>query len=385
MELQYTIAKMTTIGYCGNVHPVSNLRELVDTINGPTMEIAQQLHDLDHLALGLWLPQTALGEALSHPEPLRQACEQKRLKLVSFNGFPMGRFHNQTVKEKVYTPDWTSPQRLQYTQDLARLGQKLGAVKLNISSLSGGYRPLDDPEKKKSYRQQWLKWTAWAHGFEEQTGCLVQLAIEPEPFNTWEDQRDAIDDWKKMLSEAKEIDIPESQVRRHLGLCFDCCHFSVRFIDPLHAWNELKAAGLPVHKIQVSVAPQVDGDDQANWKKLREMAEPVYLHQTYHKNQQGEIEAYSDLNQVPKNLSPELKKGTWRTHFHLPIHWGESPLTTGPECARFLKAIAKEPLPHLEVETYSFGALSQASNSHNQTLTESIIEELKWLQKQIAH
>lgn len=374
---------MTSIGYCGNVHPISSLSELIDTISGPTFDIAQQLQRIQPLALGLWLPEAALPEALKHSEKLRQACDRMPFKLGGFNGFPMGVFHHQSVKEKVYTPDWTTPQRLEYTQDLARLGHSLGANQFNISSLSGGYRPLDTQEKKRIYRQQWLKWVSWASVFEDRTGCLAQLALEPEPFNTWEDHRDAIADWHDILLDAQNLNLAESKVRRHLGLCFDCCHFSVRFIDPLQAWNKLKGAGLPVHKIQVSVAPQVQGDDEVNWTKLMNMAEPVYLHQTYHKTLKGELCAYRDLSEVPKNLSSEQKKGTWRTHFHIPIHWGESSLTTGSECARFLRTIAKDPLPHLEVETYSFTALSKESNAHNQTLTESIIEELKWLQKQI--
>ena len=84
MDPLCTIAKMTTIGYCGNVHPISSLSELVDTINGPTFDIAQQTQEIQPLALGLWLPKVALTEALKHSKALREACDQKPFKIGGF-------------------------------------------------------------------------------------------------------------------------------------------------------------------------------------------------------------------------------------------------------------------------------------------------------------
>ena len=34
------------------------------------------------------------------------------------NGFPYGDFHGTRVKEDVYAPDWTTPERVEYTKRL---------------------------------------------------------------------------------------------------------------------------------------------------------------------------------------------------------------------------------------------------------------------------
>jgi hypothetical protein len=316
---------------------------------------------------------------------LQDACLNAKVALKTFNGFPMGTFHGTRVKENVYRPDWSTQERLHYTCGLAQLGHACGATTFSISSLSGGFRPDDTPNKKVQYFEQWLTWVQWAHRFEDKTGTCVQLALEPEPFNTWQDQNDVISDWTQLLAMCPQRQISEAQLRRYLGVCFDTCHFSVRFIDLTTAYRELSEAGVPVHKIQVSVAPQADGTNQTAWDRFTRLAEPVYLHQTYHQREDGCIDAHLDLGELSKSMPREARAGLWRTHFHVPIHWSERADTTGPKLINFLKRLPKTDTPHLEVETYSFDALRELDKLNEGSLTQSIIKEIRWLQTQIAH
>ena len=43
------------------------------------------------------------------------------LYVFTLNGFPYGPFHGVRVKEEVYQPDWSYPERLAYTNQLADL------------------------------------------------------------------------------------------------------------------------------------------------------------------------------------------------------------------------------------------------------------------------
>ena len=38
-----------------------------------------------------------------------------KMHTLTINGFPHGNFHGQRVKEHVYRPDWTDPQRSSYS------------------------------------------------------------------------------------------------------------------------------------------------------------------------------------------------------------------------------------------------------------------------------
>ena len=62
--------------------------------------------------------------------------------MFTINGFPFGRFHGERVKERVYLPDWTSPERLEYTNRLFDLLAQLlpEGVAGSVSTVPGSFK-----------------------------------------------------------------------------------------------------------------------------------------------------------------------------------------------------------------------------------------------------
>jgi hypothetical protein len=369
------------ITYCGNVHPVRQFEDLTTYLSQVTPKI-QQAHG-KAFPLGLWLPNSALQEARSETglKSLRTALDQLETQPITFNAFPMEVFHGERVKEKVYQPDWSETSRLNYTKGVAQLGVELNMPDFSISSLSGGFRLHDGEEKISLYLSQWLEWVSWARELEVETQSRVSLALEPEPFNTMEDEGDAILLWQRLLELAQKTGVSEEDCQRYLGLCFDTCHFSVRYIPLVEAWEKLKQAGLPVHKIQVSVAPCWKRDmGEAALNQFFKWNEPVYLHQSF-AWQDGQRHDFLDLEMAQKS---GLDAEQWRTHFHVPIHYGHRQDSTGSELIEFLKHLKNNEaeVPTLEVETYSFHSMGDQWGE-KEPLEYSIAKEMAWLKEQM--
>ena len=62
--------------------------------------------------------------------------------METLNGFPYGNFHGQRVKEHVFQPDWTTPERFEYTCNLFRILARIGdenADRLTVSTLPASH------------------------------------------------------------------------------------------------------------------------------------------------------------------------------------------------------------------------------------------------------
>ncbi len=376
--------------YCGNVHPVRCFADLLRIIPGEFNEVARNAGWGRPFDLGLWLPRAALREALepANTETLAVTLEAAGMRVATWNGFPYGVFHGEPVKTRVYRPDWSERDRLDYTLEIARLAACLGMKRAPISTLSGGFKPEDTPEKRAVYFAQLLEFAREAARLEDETGCCCELALEPEPFNTLEDEDDGVRFFEELRQRARALGLAE-EARRHLGVCFDACHFSVRFRDPRRAWRRLAENGVPVPKVQVSVAPRWTQDMELEARaRFFAMDEPVYLHQTYGRTGTS-VQAFLDLPQAGATCTAGAKAGAeveeWRTHFHVPVHWGEAADTTGFELRALLAEIRRDAYAGvLEVETYSFASLQAAHRRENVPLAESIARELNWLKGQMG-
>ena len=364
--------------YCANIHPISSVDTLCDILNQTVPEIAQNSH-IENFKLGLWLPAHALKEALqtSSIERIKQLLQTHNFEVITFNAFPMNTFHGESVKTKVYNPDWSTIERLNYTQEVAKLAHLLGNKKTVISTLSGGFKENDNDEKIEQYIKHWLEWVRFAKDYEDDFGFLAQCALEPEPFNTLEDDEDIVQLWKKIEAKCKGTGLSMEDVNRYLGICLDTCHFSVRFISPLKAFERLRSENIPVFKTQLSISPRyLNNMQNMHRDDFFLLNEPVYLHQTYAKNSDNEIHSFLDLDVARQS---QLQAEEWRTHFHIPIFLSENQNTTGQDLIDFVKGIQAYPnLPILEIETYSFAALKRLYQV-DLDINQSITKELLWL------
>ncbi|HEY2587862.1 MAG TPA: metabolite traffic protein EboE [Tepidisphaeraceae bacterium] len=358
------------LSYCTNVHPGRSVAEVEAGLDRYTVNVARGFGR--PLAAGLWLAEPVVRELLSTKDGVARFADGLRrrgLTCHTLNAFPYGDFHSERVKEKVYLPDWTQPQRLDYTEQCANVLAALlpDGVEGSISTLPLGFKGFTHPADFTSRcGVQLIELARRLAALRERTGKLIRLAIEPEPFCAMETTEEAIAFFQQLWMQAEASSAVEA-VRTHLGLCFDVCHQAVEFEDVADSIRRLDHAGVRVNKVQISCAIQLDqpatnADARA---ALRRYVEPRYLHQTFARSADGRIFRAIDLTEQLASEPSEdfLSADVWRVHFHVPVNAERlGPLgTTRASLHDALSAVATLPYaPHLEVETYTWEVMPGA-------------------------
>ena len=308
---------------------------------------------------------------------------------VTVNGFPYGPFHGTRVKEEVYQPDWTRPERVAYTTAVADLMAELnrpGAF-VSLSTVPGTFKPLA-AGREDEMAGNMVAAAAHLHGLRERTGVTVALAIEPEPFCFLETIAEAVGFFETRLfsdaagaTMARLTGLPRAEaaaaLSRHIGLCYDVCHAAVEYEDPAGSIDALAAAAIPVHKLQLSAALRVPSVDAAARARLAAFDEPTYLHQVVSRRG-GMLRREPDL---PVALArPDSDGEEWRVHFHVPLFVDSIPpfATTQDFLSEILALHRARPIsPHLEVETYTWSVLPD--DLRGASIEDDIARELAWV------
>jgi sugar phosphate isomerase/epimerase len=366
MRLRHEDGTTVHLGYCTNVHPGEELSEILAQLDTYAVPIRDSL-GADRLGLGLWLARPVASALAGDPAAvarLRKELDVRGLEVVTFNGFPYEAFHAPVVKYAVYRPDWTTPQRLEYTVDLARILTGLlpdDAAHGSVSTL-----PL-------AWRDPWTPGSA-APNLDELARRLrrldrpVRIAFEPEPGC-------AVEYTDDVLRELSTVDT------EYLGVCVDLAHLACAWEEPSHTVARLTDAGLPIVKVQVSAALGAD-DPVGARDALRAYAEPRFLHQTRSATGQGT----DDLAEALDTRLP----GPWRVHYHVPLHAApEPPLSATLDVLRAgLAAIVGGPTAlcdHLDVETYTWSVLPPSRRPTNPAqLADGIAAELRFARDELT-
>ncbi|MED5401378.1 MAG: hypothetical protein VX669_13390, partial [Planctomycetota bacterium] len=104
------------LGYCTNVHPGRSLEEVLAGLDRYTRPVADRIGR--RLAAGLWLAAPVVAELAADESGARRLADElgdRDLLCYTLNAFPYGDFHGERVKEQVYLPDWSAPERFDYT------------------------------------------------------------------------------------------------------------------------------------------------------------------------------------------------------------------------------------------------------------------------------
>jgi sugar phosphate isomerase/epimerase len=385
MRLHHDDDTTVHLGYCTNVHPAEDLAGIVGQLDRYAGPVRERL-GADRLGLGLWLAHDVARELAADPAAtarLRAELDARGLEVVTLNGFPYRGFHDPVVKHAVYRPDWTEPQRLAYTLDLADVLARLlpdDARRGSISTLPLSWRDPWDPERREAAGRQIRALEAGLAERAARDGRPIRVGFEPEPGCVVE---------------------TVAQVERELqglggdliGLCLDACHLAVTFEDPAQVLGRLAAAGLSVVKLQASCALQAaDPADPAVREALAPFVEPRFLHQTREApaTPGAEVQAADDL---PDALSgPDALPGgaPWRVHFHVPLHAApQPPLTsTTPVLEQTLAALFGGPAAltdHVEVETYTWSVLPPGQRPEgDDALIDGLAAEVGWARKALT-
>ncbi|WP_405997612.1 metabolite traffic protein EboE [Streptomyces sp. NBC_00829] len=353
MRFRHPDGSTVHLSYCTNVHPAETLDGVLAQLRDHCEPVRRRL-GRDRLGIGLWLAKDAAHSLITNPAALRGLrgeLDRRGLEVVTLNGFPYEGFGAEEVKYRVYKPDWTDPERLAHTTDLARLLAALlpdDVTEGSISTLPLAWRTPFDGTAAERANAALATLGERLDALEDLTGKSLRIAVEPEPGCIVETTGDAIGPLSTIGS-------------RRIGICIDTCHLATSFEDPRIALAALTAAGICIPKVQLSAALHAQEPHLCEVRSaLAAFAEPRFLHQTRTRTSAG-LRGTDDLGEAVAGEA--LPDGTpWRAHFHVPLHAPPAPPLTStlPVLQDTLTRLVGGPEPltrHLEVETYTWQAL----------------------------
>lgn len=353
--------------YCMNAFPLDSVESLFDFLPKFAVELRRSLTIPAHepIALGLWFPEHAVA-CLTDDSKLRfqlkQMLTENNLYVPTLNAFPYGKFHGEAIKKRVYTPNWTTPERLAYTCKCVKLLAALLPSGMTgvISTLPAGYKSdmtISDIENA-------------VHNFNAAADFIldgnypVKLAIEPEPGCLLETAADFETFITKLSPKARNV----------IGLCHDTAHAEV-MNAPLP--NRLIPS---VFKIQLSAALSIQGGIKKN-QRFQPFRDPIYLHQT----RIGDTFYHDIPDEFKTDEFPETQ--TAAVHYHLPLFsedFAEGCRTLKNEASRIIKEFSGKKISVIfEIETYTWDVIPPSFL--RQTRTASIADEYRWVLQQRCH
>jgi hypothetical protein len=383
--------------YCLNIHPAQNWETVRAVLLGPTRAIKAGVCADAPFAVGLRFSAETVRD-LADPAAradLVRILAAEDYRAVTVNGFPYGPFHGTRVKADVYRPDWRSPERLAYTTALADLMAEIApqGEMVSLSTVPGSFKPLGAGAEA-GMATNYIRAAAHCARLRDRTGVEVAIAIEPEPCCFLETVAESVaffeaylfcDRALAMMADLAGLTRGEAAAAlpRHLGLCYDVCHAAVEYEDPAASLAALAAAGIPVHKLQLSSALRIARVDAAARTALAAFDEPTYLHQVVARRG-AQLARLADLPEaLGRGAAADGEE--WRVHFHLPIFVPDLPEfdTTQDFLVQVLALHRVAPVsPHLEVETYTWGVLPEALTGDG--LEAAVARELEWVKERLA-
>ncbi|MGW6456727.1 metabolite traffic protein EboE [Streptomyces sp. NPDC055078] len=373
MRFRHPDGTVVHLSYCTNVHPAETLDGVLAQLRDHCEPVRRRL-GRDRIGIGLWLARDAARALITDPSALRglrAELDRRGLEVVTLNGFPYEGFGAEAVKYRVYKPDWSDPERLAHTTDLARLLAALlpdDVTEGTVSTLPLAWRTDFGPAAASAAMTALSTLAERLTALADLTGKSIRVALEPEPGCTVETTADAIGPLTAIGSD-------------RLGVCVDTCHLATSFEDPSTALAALAAAGITIPKAQLSAALHAEEPHLPEVRDaLAAFDEPRFLHQTRTRTAAG-LRGTDDLGEaVSGQALPDA--APWRSHFHVPLHTPPAPPLTStlPVLEDTLALLVGGPEPttrHLEVETYTWGALPAELRPRNRTqLAEGIAAEL---------
>lgn len=387
--------------YCTNIHPGANWNSTFSSIKEHVPKIKKEVSADTSFGLGLRLSNTASEELNEGANFLdfKEWLRQNNVYVFTMNGFPYGNFHDGRVKDNVHAPDWTTPERLQYSKrlfiQLAELLPEGMSGGISTSPISYKYWHNSQEQKQKAFEigaKHLAEVVLQLIDIENTTGKYLHLDIEPEPDGLIENSDEVLSFFKEYLLPiatqiiTKKLGIAienaEGFIKRYITVCYDICHFSLAYEEPEYTFNKFKDSGIQIGKIQVSAALKIiynTLDATEIWKTLSRFDEPTYLHQVT-ELVDGKVKTYNDLPIVLENRKDFTEL---RAHFHVPIfleQFGKL-YSTQDHILKVLDYLKQNPISeHLEIETYTWDVLPAELKKD---VSESIIREINWLKERL--
>ena len=399
MDLGHGLGHLT---YSTLVHQTDNWDQLWKSVN--TYLPAVKARFAPSQKFGVCLRTSAPSAEMLSQDPtkvadLKQFFKDQDLYLYTANAFVYGVFKKQVIKEDVYEPDWHTPERREYTKQVANLLAELAPEGINpsIQSAPLGFKPKGTgPDISKAYTDNVVDVVAHLVKLEKDTGKTVTLGLEPEPRCYLETTDETITYFQDYLFTpqtaeqlAKKAGIHAADaaaaMKKFMGVVFDIGHQSVGYEDIPASLHKLVAAGVPIVKLQEAASMHIPDVTQEKVDALQAFAKTIYLSQTCQRKD-GETKWFLNLEDAFEDWYKNPGPREWRTHFHVPVFLTE--LGHGFGTTRFgleqaLAVHKKTPLStHLEIETYTWDVLPEHLKTGD--IVEYVTRELEWVKGQLV-
>ncbi|MEC5151894.1 metabolite traffic protein EboE [Cryobacterium sp. GrIS_2_6] len=328
---------------------------------------------------------------------LRTFLDDNDMYVYTVNAFPYGPFKGDLVMERVYEPDWSTDDRVAYTNSVADILAEIAPadVSPSIQTAPLAFAPnVTDDDYVARFTTNLFRVVAHLVDLEARTGRRVKLALEPEPACFLETTvetvaffTDRVYSPQGIAELARLSGLPLSEAEgamgRYLGIVFDIGHQSVGFEDIPASLRSLVDAGIPIFKLQEAAALWVRDLTPALVPQLRVFTDTIYLSQTTMR-QDGAVTKFLTLGDALDAFEANPVPTEIRTHFHVPVFLEElGPfVTTRFAVQQALQMHRETPLSdHLEIETYTWDVLP----AHLKTgdITDYVTRELEFVRGEL--
>jgi hypothetical protein len=376
------------LAYCTNIHRGESWEQTFDTLQKYTLAVRDKVGGGKPYAIGLRLGADAARELSYRPSLLafQKWLERHNCYVFTINGFPYGKFHGARVKEQVYAPDWTTPERLDYTNLLFDLLAEImpSGVEGSVSTVPVSFKGfnLDDRAVRTARTNLW-RCVEHLEQLTRRTGRKLHLGLEPEPCCFLETTGETVAFFEQLRADRPG----DMRLDEHLGVNYDCCHLAVEFEPPAEALQRLRRAGIKISKIHLSNALKVRPTMEVR-AALKSFADDIYFHQTIERRPNGEIIRYGDLDEALDTSVTELPQAEleWRIHFHIPLHARPTALfdTTADHLIGVLDEVKRSPsiCAHFEMETYTWEVMPAELKKRN--VVDQLVSEYEWTLARLA-
>lgn len=371
------------LGYCTNIHRGETWEETWNGLKNYTLRVKDRVSGGRPYGIGLRLSHQAALE-LSAPgkiDEFKAWLEANGCYVFTINGFPYGSFHGTRVKEEVFKPDWSTPERLEYTNLLFDILAQLlpPGVSGSVSTLPGSHKTFNvGADELQAIFSNLRLCREHIEQVATKSGHDLHLGLEPEPLGLFETSGEAL----KFFALYFDRNPQDRDFFKFVGLNYDTCHLAIEFEDAQTALKRITENGIRISKLHFSSALKFKPTPE-NVAKLHAFDEPVYFHQVI--ASYGKDEPLRRFKDLPDALqfaatSPSGLGEEWRVHFHIPIHAqpGGDFDSTRDHLIGAMDWLAQNPTKcqHIEMETYTWEVLPQEMRSGD--VVDQLVREYEW-------
>jgi len=376
------------LAYCTNIHRGESWSETFAALEKYTLAVKERVCQDKPYAIGLRLSDQASRELSDKTALLafQKWLDRQNCYVFTINGFPYGRFHGARVKEQVYAPDWTTNERVEYTNRLFDLLAQVApdGVEGSVSTVPCSCKEfIKTKEQERAMRHNVWRCVEHIAKLSERSGRKLHLGLEPEPLCYLETSEETARFFEQLRADRPN----DPRLDAHLGVNYDTCHLAVEFEEPGDVIARFQQHRIKISKLHFSSALKVRPTPEV-CAALKAFADDIYFHQVVARAADGAMTRYKDLDASlnPKSEIRNPKSEEWRIHFHIPLHSKPTSLfdTTADHLLGVMDILKTDPslCSHIEMETYTWEVLPPELK--NRSVVDQLVAEYQWTLARLA-